>query len=182
MALSLNYTRKNRATLADILEKSKDGDIRSNAIISFGDLLVRFPNEMEHFTGKIFGCLTDDNFQVKNNALIVLTRLILADMIKPKGHISKIAQLVTDDDSSISSSARLFFVELGKKNNVYIYNYLPDIISNLSGVNGMEEEKFQDMIKFLFELLEKTRNTESLVAKLCHRFSNTTYVFFLLKV
>ncbi|KAH9529690.1 Ncapd2p [Dermatophagoides farinae] len=174
MALSLNYTRKNRATLADILEKSKDGDIRSNAIISFGDLLVRFPNEMEHFTGKIFGCLTDDNFQVKNNALIVLTRLILADMIKPKGHISKIAQLVTDDDASISSSARLFFVELGKKNNVYIYNYLPDIISNLSGVNGMEEEKFQDMIKFLFELLEKTRNTESLVAKLCHRFSNTT--------
>ncbi|XP_027201772.2 CAP-D2 condensin subunit [Dermatophagoides pteronyssinus] len=174
MALSLNYTRKNRAILADILEKSKDSIIRSNAIISFGDLLVRFPNEMEHFTGKIFGCLMDDNFLVKNNALIVLTRLILADMIKPKGHISKIAQLVTDDHLSISSSARLFFTELGKKNNVYIYNYLPDIISNLSGQNGMNETKFQDMIKFLFELLEKTRNTESLVAKLCHRFSNTT--------
>ncbi|OTF73655.1 condensin complex subunit 1-like protein, partial [Euroglyphus maynei] len=129
---------------------------------------------MEHFTGKIFGCLTDDNLQVKNNALIVLTRLILTDMIKPKGHISKIAQLVTDDDASISSSARLFFVELGKKNNVYIYNYLPDIISNLSGVNGMNEAKFHDMVNFLFELLEKTRNTESLVTKLCHRFSNTT--------
>ena len=63
--------------------------------------------------------------------------------------------------------------KLGKKNNAYIYNFLPDIISNLSGEKGLQEDRFQEMIKFLFELLEKTRNTESLVTKLCSRFHNT---------
>ena len=60
-------------------------------------------------------------------------------------------------------------MELAKKNNTTIYNFLPDIISNLSG-DAMAEEKFQEMIVFLFELLEKARNTESLVTKLCRRF------------
>lgn len=173
MTLSMKYTRKNRVILADVLEKSKDCTIRSNAIISFGDLLLRFPNEIEHYTGKIFSCLEDKDFQVKSNSLKVLSRLVLADMIKPKGHISKIAALVTDPESSISSPARLFFVELGKKNNAYIYNFLPDIISNLSGSKGLPENRFQEMITFLFELLEKSRNTESLVTKLCSRFNNT---------
>ncbi|KAF7493439.1 Condensin complex subunit 1 [Sarcoptes scabiei] len=162
-------------TMAKFMVLSKkDGNIRSNAIISFGDLLVRFPNEIEHHTGKIFDCLFDKDFQVRCNALKVLTRLILADMIKPKNNISKIAQLIIDKDNFLSSTAKLFFVSLGKKNNVYIYNYLPDIISNLSGDNKMDEPDFKEMIKFLFELLEKTRNTESLVTKLCHRFTNTT--------
>lgn len=173
MTLSMKYARKNRVILADILEKSKDCSIRSNAIVSFGDLLLRFPNEIEHYTGKIFSCLDDKELEVKRNSLKVLGRLVLADMIKPKGHISKIAALVTDAEKCISMHARLFFIELGKKNNAYIYNFLPDIISNLSGEKGLQEDRFQEMIKFLFELLEKTRNTESLVTKLCSRFHNT---------
>lgn len=174
MVLSLRYARENRSKISDLLERSKNWEIRSNAIIAFGDLLVRYPNEFEHLSSKIFACLAEDNFTVRRDALMVLTRLILADMIKPKGQISKIARLITDNNETIKGSAQLFFIELGAKNSVYIYNFLPDIISNLSGSNGMPENEFKEMIEFLFERLEKTRNTESLVTKLCHRFQESS--------
>lgn len=173
MVLSTLYTREKRSILAGSLEKSKERDVRTNQVIAFGDLLVRTPNEIEHFTGKIFSCLNDTDFEVKSNALKTLSRLILADMIKPKGHISKIARLITDLNDSLSSQAKLFFSELSKKNNNSIYNFLPDIISNLSGSDGLEEKQFHEMISFLFNLLDKGRNNESLVTKLCQRFENT---------
>lgn len=173
MVLSLKYTREKRDMLARLLDRSTDWEIRSNVIIAFGDLLVRYPNEFEHCTGKIFACLNDSVFAVQCNSLKVLTRLILADMIKPKGHISLIARLLTDGNEVIRDTARLFFLELAKKNNASVYNFLTDIISNLSGRGGMPEENFHEMIRFLFDLLEKARNTETLVVKLCQRFNNS---------
>lgn len=173
MILSLKYARLHRVALLDILKNTKDGNIRSNVIISFGDLLVRFPNEFEHFTPHIFQCLSDEFYPTKSNALKVLTRLILADMIKPKGNISKIAELIVDDNEQISGMAKLFFVELSKKNNYYIYyNYVLDIISNLCA--SMEEVKFQTMMEFLLEFLEKNKNIEAIVVKLCDRIKETT--------
>lgn len=175
MVLSQKYAQqaRDKGILPRLLDSSMDWEVRSNTVISFGDLLVRYPNYFEGYSGKIFGCLTDTNFTVKSNALKVLTRLILADMVKPKGNISKIARLITDSNVVIKEAAQLFFIEMGKKVQTNIYNYLPDIISNLSGKNGMPENKFHEMIKFLFELLEKTKNTESLVTKLCNRFRET---------
>ncbi len=173
MALSLKYSKDQRELLADLLVRSADWEVRSNAIIAFGDLLVRFPNEFVHFTAKIFDRLTDPVLKVASNCLKVLTRLILADMVKPKGNISMIARLITDRSEVIRDTARLFFIELAKKNNAYIYNFLPDIISNLAGKGGMPEADFHEMIRFLFNLLEKARNTETLVVKLCQRFNNS---------
>lgn len=47
----------------------------------------------------------------------------------------------------------------------------PDIISHLSDSTvGTEEKKFQDVVTFLFNLIEKDRQTTCIVDKLCQRF------------
>ena len=178
MALSEKYAvqqvRYNKI-FTNLLDKKIDWEIRSNAVIAFGDLLLRFPNHFDDITsGTIFDCLNDPNIIVKSNALKVITRLILADMLKPSKSISKIARLITDSEVAIKDSARMFFIEMSKKHQqTSIYNYLPEIISNLSGSKGIPENEFHETIKFLFDLLEKTKNTESLVTKLCNRFRET---------
>ena len=124
---------------------------------------------------KLYAPLNDPNVSVRTSSLKVLSRLILSDMLKVKGQISELAKMLVDDNENLSSLARLFFNELKKKENA-IYNVLPDIISNLSGGEEMVEHKFQDIMKFLFSLIEKDRQTQCLVEKLCQRFRTTLYV------
>jgi condensin complex subunit 1 len=122
----------------------------------------------------MFQRLRDSDVTVKMNTLKVLSRLILSDMLKVKGQISEIAVLMVDENQVLSSSSRLFFTELGKKQNA-IYNVLPDIISHLSDIeNGLQEEDFRVVMKFIFELIDKNRQTNCLVEKLCQRFRSTT--------
>ena len=175
MALSEPFCRLHLRLLATIMDKSEESVIRANSVIAMGDLCVRFPNLLDQWTPKMFDRLRDPDVTVKMNTLKVLSRLILSDMVKVKGQISEIAVLMVDQNEILSSSSRLFFTELGKKQNA-IYNVLPDIISHLSDTEiGLEEEDFRTVMKFIFELIEKNRQTLCLVEKLCQRFRSTTY-------
>jgi condensin complex subunit 1 len=128
----------------------------------------------------MFQRLRDSDVTVKMNTLKVLSRLILSDMVKVKGQISEIAVLMVDQNDILSASSKLFFTELGKKQNA-IYNVLPDIISHLSNTeNRLEEEDFRTVMKFIFDLIEKNRQTVCLVEKLCSRFRQTTYEIILI--
>ena len=101
----------------------------------------------------------------------MISRLILADMVKVKEQISEIAKVIVDQDSNLSNMSKIFFIDLAKKNNNAIYNILPDVISNLSNDKvGVSEESFQLVVKHLFELIEKERQTICLTEKLCQRF------------
>ena len=99
------------------------------------------------------------------------------------------ALCIEDEDNRISDLARyhiffppkiyfsrLFFHELSQKANT-IYNILPDLISSLS-TNTDRNFNFNSIMKYLFSFIEKDKQTESLVEKLCHRFRTTKGKFY----
>ena len=175
MSVSEKFCRLHIRLLFTILEKSDLAVIRANTVIAVGDLCVRFPNLLDQWSPQMFQRLRDPDVSVKMNTLKVLSRLILSDMVKVKGQISEIAVLMVHENEILASSSRLFFTELGKKQNA-IYNVLPDIISHLSdSETRLEEDNFRIVMKFIFELIDKSRQTVCLVEKLCQRFRTTTY-------
>jgi len=107
---------------------------------------------------------------------MVLTHLILNDMMKVKGPISEIALCVEDPETRIADLARLFFQELSGKGNSPIYNVLPDVISRLSANPEVTADSFKAVMKFLMQFIQKDKQSETLVEKLCSRFSANTDV------
>jgi len=155
---------------------SNDVTLRSNIVIALGDLAFRFPNEFEPYTSHLYGCLRDKSTRVRRYALMVLTHLILNDMIKCKGQICEIAICICDDkDAPIRDMAKLLFHELSKRSNNPVYNLLPDIISRLSLI-GVKKDDFRRIMAFLFSFIKKDRQNETLVEKLCQRFSKCSSI------
>jgi len=165
MCVSSEFCDKHLQLLFTILQTAPESAIRSNIIIALGDLAFRFPNLIEPWTSNIYAMLRDTNNRVRKNALMVLTHLILNDMIKVKGQISEMALCIEDKDTRISDLARLFFQEFSRKGNA-IYNILPDLIGSLSNTTS---NSFKNIMKYLFSFIEKDKQAESLVEKLCHR-------------
>lgn len=114
--------------LFKILETSKDPNIRSNIVIALGDVAVSFSNIIDENSNELYKGLSDKNFVVKKNTLMVLTHLILNGMIKVKGQLGEMAKCLEDPEPRISDLAKLFFKELSTKDNA-IYNNLPDGMS-----------------------------------------------------
>lgn len=173
MMVSAKFCHDNLRLLFTILEKQKDKEVKINLLIAISDLCIRFPNQLDGWTGKIFDCLQSREVSVRRTALKILSRLVLCDILKAKDQISTMANLIVDDDEQISSYSRHFFLELSKKLNA-IYNVLPDIISRLSdSKTGISEENFRVVMKFIFELIDKSHHIDRLVDKLCGRFMDT---------
>jgi condensin complex subunit 1 len=53
-----------------------------------------------------------------------------------------------------------------------IYNIMPDMVSRMSDAETgiQDEESFRVTMKYLFSFIQKDKQCESLVEKLCHRF------------
>lgn len=144
--------------------------MRSNIVIALGDIAVCFSTIMDENSDRLYAGLHDKDLTVKKNTLMVLTHLILNGMIKVKGQLGEMAKCLEDEDKRISDLAKLFFTELSTKDKA-IYNNLPDIISHLSsGVNPLDEETFRSSMKFIFTFVDKKKEAESIVEKLCQRF------------
>lgn len=170
MMVSSEFCDTHLQLLFTILEKTSYATIRANIIIALGDLTFRFPNMIEPWTPRIYARLRDESTLVRQNTLQVLTHLILDDMVKVKGQISEMATCLVDHNEKVSSSAKIFFTELSKKGNA-IYNIMPDLISRLSDPDvGVDEEHFRTILRYLFAFIQKDRQCESLVEKLCQRF------------
>ncbi|XP_033119867.1 condensin complex subunit 1-like isoform X2 [Anneissia japonica] len=173
MLVSSEFCDAHLQLLFTVLEKSPEEVIRANTIIAIGDLTFRFPNLIEPWTANLYARLRDESVHVRKNTLMVLTHLILNDMVKVKGQISEMATCMVDTEPRIAALAKLFFFELSKKGNA-VYNVMPDIISRLSDPDcGLPEEDFRTIMKYLFTFIQKERQSESLVEKLCHRFRAT---------
>ena len=174
MCVSEKFCDTNLQLLFTILEKSSDATSRSNIIIALGDMVVCFNNLIDQNISYLYNRLHDSDRTVKKNALMVLTHLILNGMVKVKGQISEMAKCMEDQDVRISDLARLFFSELATKDNA-IYNNLPDIISNLSSKGDeVDENQYKSIMRYLFGFIEKDRQTENIVEKLCQRFRNAS--------
>lgn len=54
-----------------------------------------------------------------------------------------------------------------------IYNLLPDMLSSLSSEASLPQEQFQAIMRHLLSFIAKEKQVDSLVEKLCLRFSVT---------
>nr|XP_054768299.1 condensin complex subunit 1-like [Lytechinus pictus] len=173
MLVSAEFCEAQLQLLFTVLEKAPEAIIRANTIIAIGDLTFRFPNLIEPWTAHMYARLRDPSAHVRKNTLMVLTHLILNDMVKVKGQISEMASCIIDCEDRIASLAKLFFFELSKKGNA-VYNILPDVISRLSDPDlALPEEDFKTILRYLLSFIQKDKQAESLVEKLCHRFRAT---------
>ncbi|KAK0494600.1 non-SMC mitotic condensation complex subunit 1-domain-containing protein [Armillaria luteobubalina] len=170
LCVSSQFCDAHHLLLFKILEKSDSANIRSNIAIALGDVAVSFSTIIDENSNELYRGLSDPDLVVKKNTLMVLTHLILNGMVKVKGQLGEMAKCVQDPDERISDLAKLFFKELSTKDNA-IYNNLPDVISHLSfGEHSVGEEMFQSTMSYIFTFIEKDKQTENVVEKLCQRF------------
>ncbi|GAA5965910.1 hypothetical protein JCM21900_006039 [Sporobolomyces salmonicolor] len=174
MCVSSEFCAEHLMMLFKVLETSREPAVRSNIVIALGDIAVSFSTIMDENSDRLYAGLHDKDLTVKKNTLMVLTHLILNGMIKVKGQLGEMAKCLSDDDKRIKDLAHLFFEELATKDKA-IYNNLPDIISHLSGGQmPVPEDTFQTSMKFIFKFVDKKKEAESIVEKLCQRFQSTT--------
>jgi condensin complex subunit 1 len=171
MCVSKQFCEQHLQLLFSIFTTASSPQVRANVIIALGDMAFRFPNLIEPWSHHLYANLKDTSAMVRKNTLMVLTHLILNDMLKAKGPVAEIAKRLEDPDARIASLCRVFFVELSHKGKSPIYNVLPDVISRLSRDASVSNAYFQCILRFLIGFIEKDKQTESLVEKLCHRFN-----------
>ncbi len=174
MCVSAQFCEAHLPLLFKILETSKDPIVRSNIVIALGDIAVSFGSIIDENSEKLYEGLNDKDLIVKKNTLMVLTHLILNGMIKVKGQLGEMAKCLEDEEQRISDLAKLFFTELSTKDNA-LYNNLQDVISHLSfGKHAVDEETFETTMRFIFTFIEKEKQAESIIEKLCQRFRLAT--------
>lgn len=159
--------------LMNILNYTKNIKIKCNIVIGLSDLTFRFPNIIEPWTGHFYSTLHDSNTELRLTAVKMLSHLILHEMIRVKGQIADLAMCIVDADAEIKNITQQFFKEIASKSNI-LYNVLPDIISKLSDTSmNLEEEKYRIIMRYILGLIQKDRQVETLVEKLCLRFPVT---------
>nr|XP_019006310.1 condensin complex subunit 1 [Kwoniella mangroviensis CBS 8507]OCF69771.1 condensin complex subunit 1 [Kwoniella mangroviensis CBS 8507] len=174
MCVSAQFCESHLLLLFKILETSRDPVVRSNIVIALGDIAVCWGSMIDDNSERLYQGLSDPDQIVKKNTLMVLTHLILNGMIKVKGQLGEMAKCLEDKDNRISDLAKLFFTELSTKDNA-LYNNLQDVISHLSvGQYKVDEDTFERTMRFIFTFIEKDKQAESIVEKLCQRFRLAT--------
>jgi condensin complex subunit 1 len=168
MVCSREYCQANLLLLHTAFRRSPLVSVRATAAVALGDLHARYPNLLEPWSPHFNGALRDESVDVRKSTMMVLTHMTLNDMMKARTFVSEIAARLEDPDVRIRDLARSFFTELSQKNNE-LYNVLPDILSCLSS-GGMPSNGFRRVVRFLFGFVQKERQVESFVEKLCHRF------------
>jgi condensin complex subunit 1 len=78
----------------------------------------------------------------------------------------------------VQQLARLFFTQLSDRGQNDVYNLIPDAISRLSRDQArLPADGLRSIMRFLLAFVHKERSAESLVYKLCQRFSLTGKTF-----
>ncbi|PZC81431.1 hypothetical protein B5X24_HaOG212636 [Helicoverpa armigera] len=183
-AAALSYTRfmlvsnavceEGLQLMVTVLKKSKNVSLRTNLTIAFADLTLRFPNLTQPWTHHIYHILSDEELEVRQCAVKMLSFLVLHEMVRVKGQIADMALCCADKDARVASMTKLFFKNLSQKGNA-LYNVMPDIISRLSDPElNVPEEQYRVIMKYITSLIQKDRQMEALVEKLCQRFKLST--------
>lgn len=174
MSVSSSFCENNMPFLMNILQHTKHNQIKCNIVIGLSDLTFRFPNVIEPWTSHMYATLHEKNVELRLTAVKMLSNLILHEMIRVKGQISDLAMCIVDSVADIRTITEQFFKEIANKSNI-LYNVLPDIISRLSDPSlELEEEKYHIIMQHIIGLINKDKQIESLVEKLCLRFRVTS--------
>lgn len=174
MTVSSVFCQECLQLLVTILERSPHPGIRGNVLVGLHDLTTRFPNEVEPWTKHIYGRLRDEDRHVRNTCVRVISSLIMREMIRVKGQVSELALCIIDKDIQIQQDTRNFFKELSQKGNA-LYNVIPDILSRLSDTQlNLSESHFQEILGYILRLVQKEKQIDAIIEKICARFKLTT--------
>lgn len=174
MCVSSQFCEAHLPLVLSVLTTAQDPVVRSNIVIALGDCAISFGSLIDENSEKLYAGLGDDDLGVKKHTLMVLTHLILNGQVKAKGQLGEMAKCLEDEDERVADLAKLFFTELATKDNA-VYNNLPDIISHLSiGQHAVDEDTFGRVMRFVFQFVDKERQAENVVEKLCQRFRLTS--------
>uniref|UniRef100_A0A182JZF4 Condensin complex subunit 1 n=1 Tax=Anopheles christyi TaxID=43041 RepID=A0A182JZF4_9DIPT len=176
MAVSSKFCDDNMPFLMNIFKHTKNTNIKCNIMIGLSDFTFRFPNVIAPWTKHMYSTLHEQDVELRMTAVKMLSHLILHEMIRVKGQISDLALCIVDPVKEIRTITEQFFKEIANKSNI-LYNVLPDIISRLSDPKlNLEEEKYHIIMRYIISLINKDKQIESLVEKLCLRFRVTKEV------
>ncbi|KPI95576.1 Condensin complex subunit 1 [Papilio xuthus] len=174
MLVSSSVCEEGLQLIVTVLKKSKNVSLRTNLTIAFADLTLRFPNLTQPWTHHIYDILSDEELEVRQCAVKMLSFLVLHEMVRVKGQIADMALCCADKDARVTAMTRLFFKQLSQKGNA-LYNVMPDIISRLSDPElKVPEEQYRYIMKYITSLIQKDRQMEALIEKLCQRFKLST--------
>lgn len=174
MVVSASLCSERIAFLMNILKRTRDPSMKCNIIVGLADLTGRFANTIEPWIPNFYTALLEDDETVRLTTLKMLSYVILQGIIRVTGQISDIATCIVDDNAEIQCAAKEFFRRLVESKDQEYYKIIPDIVSRLSTNDSpLAEDRFRSSMKFLLELIQKDRQVESLVEKLCGRFRNT---------
>ncbi|XP_017757299.1 PREDICTED: condensin complex subunit 1 [Eufriesea mexicana] len=174
MTVSSNFCEKSLQLLITILERSPYPGIRANVLIGISDLTTRFPNQIEPWIKHVYGRLKDEDINVRSTCIRVLSSLILREMVRVRGQISELALCIVDKDTQIRQDAKQFFKALSQKGNA-LYNVMPDILSRLTDPDlDISESDFQKILKYILNLLQKEKQVDAIIDKICTRFKLAT--------
>lgn len=154
MCVSSEYCETHLSLLITMLERSPSATVRSNLVVALGDMAVCFNHLIDENTDFLYRRLGDRSLPVRRTCLMTLTFLILAGQVKVKGQLGEMAKCVEDSDDKLREMSRMFFAELAGKDNA-VYNHFVDMFSLLSSDEGLDEERFRRVIKFLAGFIEK---------------------------
>lgn len=173
-AVSEEFCKKNLSLFLHLLTTTRDPLLQSTLAIAFGDLASAFSGLIDSKLSYLYELLLPSvALVVRRNALNTICYLILNGMTKVKGNLHLIAQCLHDRDEKICHQTRNFFLDFAVKDANAIYNNLPDVISNLSESRrtASREVEFEGIMRWLFSLLKKDRQStniaEKLIARLC---------------
>ncbi|XP_050089414.1 condensin complex subunit 1 isoform X2 [Anopheles aquasalis] len=176
MSVSSKFCEDYIPFLMNIFQTTKNTSIKCSIVIGLSDFTFRFPNVTESWTSHMYATLYEQDAELRLTAVKMLSHLILHEMIRVKGQISDLALCIVDTVQEIRTITEQFFKEIANKSNI-LYNVLPDIISRLSDPKlQLEEEKYHTIMRYIIGLINKDKQIESLVEKLCLRFRVTNDV------
>ncbi|XP_076685668.1 CAP-D2 condensin subunit isoform X2 [Andrena cerasifolii] len=174
MTVSSGFCEESLQLLITILERSTHPPIRASLLIGISDLATRFPSQVEPWMKHIYGRLRDTDTNVRSTCVRVLSSLIMRDMVRVRGQISELALCMVDSDTQIRQNARQFFKALSQKGNA-LYNVMPDILSRLTDPDlDLKESDFQEILKHILDLLQKEKQIDAIIDKICARFKLAT--------
>ncbi|KAK1132275.1 hypothetical protein K0M31_016395 [Melipona bicolor] len=174
MTVSSTFCENSLQLLITILERSPYPNIRANVLIGISDLTTRFPNQVEPWMKHVYGRLRDEDTNVRSTCIRVLSNLIMREMVRVRGQILELALCIIDKDPQIQQDAKQFFKALSQKGNA-LYNVIPDILSRLTDPDlDINESDFQEILKYILNLLQKEKQVDAIIDKICARFQLAT--------
>ncbi|CAG9768061.1 unnamed protein product [Ceutorhynchus assimilis] len=172
MLVSSEFCVNNIQLLFTIFQKTKHSDIKVSILVHLSDLLTKFPNIIEPWTSHIFERLMDPSIEIRKATFFTLSGLILRDMIRAHSSIHLMVNSLIDTDEELSSMCRKFFQTLAQKED-NLYHVLPDIFSYLMESQEITDDQVKYIMKFLFELMDKSKHMENLVERFSAKFGAT---------